>query len=62
MTETLTVSCPNCGTEHRGIVHPPAEATDVVLTNSNPDGILRVTCARCGEEYEVGYRAVIERP
>ena len=64
MTETLTLtlSCPNCGTEHRATVHPPDDAAHVTVTDSAPDAVVEVTCARCGEEYASGYRAEAERP
>jgi RNase P subunit RPR2 len=57
VTETLTLTCPNCGTEHRATVHPPDDALRVTVTDDAPDGVVEVTCARCGEEYAVGYRA-----
>ena len=57
MTVTLTLSCPNCGTDHRATVHPPDGTPDVTVTDAAPDGVVEVTCARCGEEYAVGYRA-----
>lgn len=56
---SLTLSCPNCGTAHRETVDIPHETSDVVTTGHDPDGIVQVTCAQCGEEFDVGYEATL---
>lgn len=58
MTKQLTLSCPICGTEHGGKSNPQDEIGEVEKTNKNPDGIVRVSCGCCGEEFDVGYQRV----
>lgn len=55
---SLTLSCPNCGTEHRETVEVADEVIDVTATRRDPDDVVRVTCSECDEEFDVGYETV----
>ena len=55
---SVTLPCPNCGTEHREVIDSTRGTTDVTATGHDPDGIVEVTCAECGAEFDVGYEAV----
>lgn len=55
LTPSLTLSCPNCGAEHRGTDDLPLDTGDVATTGRDPDGIVEVTCVECGETFDVGY-------
>lgn len=51
----LTLSCPNCGVEHRETVELPYDTADVERTRHDPDGVVEVTCPECEETFDVGY-------
>lgn len=54
---SLALSCSNCGAERRETVDAAAETADVTTTDHDPDGVVEVTCDRCGTAFDVGYEA-----
>ena len=56
---SVTLSCPECGVEHRETVELPGNPADadVVTTGHDPDGIVEVTCVECETTFDVGYEA-----